>query len=316
MRREYVLRDGQLAELGTPTPAAPIRVFVNPSADERAYLIDELGIDEYDLNSALDPEEVSRVEMEPDRALIVWKRPSAFSMAQNRVFEGSAVGILLEKHRATLVMADDALPFGERKYKPGHTTNEFVLRFLLHTVHHYLSHLRAIKAISKELQVKLNTSMENAYFLQMFALSESLIYYVNSIESNGGVLARLRALSDKLGFTPDEAELLDDTIIENRQCLRQAEIHAEVLSGLMDARGNIVNNNMNVLLKNLTIINIVFLPMNLVASMFGMSEYTLWTDSLHLSHWMSYGLFSLAMLALGWGTWKFLITRLERVRRT
>ncbi len=31
----------------------------------------------------------------------------------------------------------------------------------------------------------------------------------------------------------------------------------------MDARGNLVNNNMNTLLKNLTLINVVFLPLNL-----------------------------------------------------
>jgi magnesium transporter len=311
MQRGFDLQDGQLRELSNPESAV-IRVFINPTPEERAYLIGSKGIDEYDLNSALDPEEVSRVEFEGDRTLIVWKRPNPFSLAQNRKFEGSSVGILIEAHCVTLVMADDALPFGERKYKCGHTINEFVIHFLLHTAHHYLSHLRAIKAISKELQVKLNTSMENAYFLQMFALSESLIYYVNAIEANGGVLARLRAHAERLKFTPAEIELLEDTSSENRQCLRQAEIHAAVLSGLMDARGNIINNNMNVLLKNLTIINVVFLPLNLLASMGGMSEYSAWSDALGLPHWLSYGIFTLAMILLGWATWKLLVNRIER----
>lgn len=316
MLKCFELRDGQLQEsAASTTAAAPIRVYISPTPEERAHLVEGLGIDEYDLNSALDPEEVSRVEVEPDRVLVIWKRPSAFSLAQNRVFEGSSVGIVLGRSSVTLILADESLPFAERKYKPGRTLNEFVIHFLLYTVHHYLAHLRAIKGISKELQVKLNTSMENAYFLQMFALSESLIYYVNAIEANGGVLNRLRALAEKLAFTPEEIELLDDTIIENRQCLRQAEIHAEVLSGLMDARGNIINNNMNVLLKNLTIINIVFLPLNLIASMGGMSEYSAWTDSFGIPHWASYGLFTVAMIILGWGTWKYLINRIERTPR-
>lgn len=313
MFKGYLLREGQLQE--TADPAAPIRVFINPSPEERAQLVNVDNIDEYDLNSALDPEEISRLELEGERALIIWKRPNAFSLAQNRVFEGSSAGLLLGRQQVTLIMADDTLPFAERKYKCGHTLNEFVIHFLLHTVHHYLMHLRAIKQISKELQVKLNTSMENAYFLQMFSLSESLIYYVNAIEANGGVLNRLRALGEKLGFTPEELELLDDTIIENRQCLRQSEIHADVLSGLMDARGNIVNNNMNVLLKNLTIINIVFLPLNLLASMGGMSEYSAWSDGLGLPHWLSYGLFSAVMIVVGWLTWKVLSNRIERSPR-
>jgi len=318
MFKGFELRDGQLHERTEPEAAAAanIHVYINPSGEERAYLVNSLGIDEYDLNSALDAEEISRVETEPDRIFIVWKRPNVFSLAQNRVFEGTSVGILMQNDRVTLILGDDSLPFGERKYKPGRTLHEFVIHFLLHTVHHYLAHLRAIKAISKELQVKLNTSMENAYFLQMFALSESLIYYVNAIEANGGVLSRLHMIAEKRGFSPEEVELLGDAVIENRQCLRQAEIHAAVLSGLMDARGNIINNNMNVLLKNLTIINIVFLPLNLIASMGGMSEYSAWSDALGMPHWLSYAFFTLLMAVLGWGTWVFLINRIERGPRT
>lgn len=317
MLKGFELCEGRLCEIGDPAASAagPVRVYINPTAEERAYLTGPLGIDEYDLNSALDPEEISRIEMDQERAWIVWKRPSAFSLAQNRVFEGSSVGILWQKEGVVLVMADDALPFSERKYRGGQTLAEFVLFFLLNTVHHYLAHLRGIKAISKELQVKLNASMENAIFLQMFALSESLIYYVNAIEANGGVLSRLRSLAAKLGLSAEEMELLEDTIIDNRQCLRQAEIHAEVLSGLMDARGNIINNNMNVLLKNLTIINIVFLPLNLIASMGGMSEYTTWMDGMGAPHWLGYGLFTLAMVVLGWVTWRYLINRIERTPR-
>jgi magnesium transporter len=68
----------------------------------------------------------------------------------------------------------------------------------------------------------------------------------------------------------------------------------------MDARGNLVNNNMNVLLKNLTIINVVFLPLNLLASIGGMSEFSMMTGG---SDWrLSYGLFSLGLVAIGWLT--------------
>ena len=73
---------------------------------------------------------------------------------------------------------------------------------------------------------------------------------------------------------------------------RQADIYSSVLSGLMDARGTIVNNNMNVLLKNLTLINIVFLPLNLIASIGGMSEWSMMTQGLDWR--ISYSLFSSA----------------------
>jgi magnesium transporter len=82
------------------------------------------------------------------------------------------------------------------------------------------------------------------------------------------------------------------------------------MTGLMDARGNIVNNNMNVLLKNLTIINVVFLPLNLIASIGGMSEFSVMTQGIPWP--VSYFLFCVAMVALGVATWKALNRRIER----
>jgi magnesium transporter len=45
----------------------------------------------------------------------------------------------------------------------------------------------------------------------------------------------------------------------------------------MDARASIVNNNLSVLIKRLTIINVVFLPLNFLAGMGGMSEFSMMT---------------------------------------
>jgi magnesium transporter len=124
----------------------------------------------------------------------------------------------------------------------------------------------------------------------------------------------LSARSEKLDFTKQQVDFLDDIVLENRQCARQAQIYSTVLSGLMDARGTIINNNMNVLLKNLTLINIVFLPLNLIASIGGMSEYSVMTRGFGLR--MSYFLFSLAMVVIGWLTWFVLVRYIDKGQRT
>ena len=61
----------------------------------------------------------------------------------------------------------------------------------------------------------------------------------------------------------------------------------------MDARASIVNNNLSILIKRLTIINIVFLPITFIASVGGMSEYTVMTEGLPIG--LSYLFFMLAM---------------------
>jgi magnesium transporter len=151
--------------------------------------------------------------------------------------------------------------------------------------------------IARDLQEKINTSMENKHLIQMFNLSESLVYYLNAINSNGAVLTRLRAHAERAGFAADDLALLDDLLIENNQCFKQAEIYSTVFAGLMDARGSLINNNMSVLLKNLTIINVVFLPLNLIASIGGMSEYSMMTQGLDWR--VSYVIFLVAMVAIG-----------------
>ncbi|HEX9005774.1 MAG TPA: CorA family divalent cation transporter, partial [Bacteroidota bacterium] len=164
--------------------------------------------------------------------------------------------------------------------------------------------LKVIRMIARELQAKINRSMENKHLIQMFNLSESLVYYLNAINGNGVVLTRLRSYAEKAGFPPAILESIDDLMIENNQCFKQAEIYSTVLSGLMDARGTLVNNNMNVLLKNLTIINVVFMPLNLVASIGGMSEFSMMTQGFDWR--ISYGLFAVAMVVIGWFTARLL----------
>ncbi|HKZ22196.1 MAG TPA: magnesium transporter CorA family protein, partial [candidate division Zixibacteria bacterium] len=57
-------------------------------------------------------------------------------------------------------------------------------------------------------------------------------------------------------------------------------------------------------LRKLTIINVVFLPLNLIASIGGMSEFTMMTRSIN---WRtSYFLFLAAMVLIGWLTAFFL----------
>jgi magnesium transporter len=115
------------------------------------------------------------------------------------------------------------------------------------------------------------------------------------------VLSRLRTYVERLGLQKSQIDALDDIILENQQCARQAEIYSSVLSGLMDARGSIINNNVNVLLRNLTVINVIFLPLNLLAGIGGMSEFSMMT---HAVDWrISYSLLLMFMVLVGLTTW-------------
>jgi magnesium transporter len=291
-----------------------VSVFSAPNEGETSEILETLGIDDYDLDSALDPDEISRVEFAPDHVSMIWKQPRPVSIEEEIRFEVSSVGLFLRQANLTMIIGQGSIPFPSKDYQGVDSSVDVLLKYLFNTIRHYLGHLKAIKQITVDLESKIGASMENRYLLHMFALSESLIYYLNAIEANGAVLLKLAARAERLGFTKHQVDFLDDITLENRQCARQAQIYSTVLSGLMDARGTIINNNMNVLLKNLTVINVVFLPLNLIAGIGGMSEFTMMTGGFDWK--LPYLLVFLAFGVIGWLTWVLLVRYINKGQKT
>jgi len=286
------------------TDDAAIHMYTNPDTDERQHLIATLDLDQHSLSSALDPDEISRIEFKPVSTFIVWKHPENYGFQGEIRFKVSSIGLVLATGRLIVILAENLSLINEHHSYQMRNLTDVMLNIFSQTTRHFLEHLKVIKQISREIQQKINTALENEYLIQMFTLGESLTYYLNAISSNTAVLTKLRNNSEKIGMSLEELEFLDDILIENNQCYKQAEIYSNILSGLMDARGTLVNNNMNVILKNLTIINTIFLPLNLIASIGGMSEFTQFTHG--IDWWIAYGLFGVAMVALGWLTAKFI----------
>lgn len=289
---------------------ANLLVFEAPNDREKAFVMENLDLDAYDVDSALDSEEAARLEASADHVFMIWKTPRKTEVGDQLQLGVSSVGFVIGEKRLAIIMNEGRMSFSAREFRGANTPADVLLGSLLQTVRHYVGHLRVIRQLSSELEQKITTSMENRYLLQMFALSESLIYYVDAIEANGAVLDRLRHMAGRLALSEGQIELLDDIVLENRQSSRQAHIYSSVLSGLMDARGTIVNNNMNVLLKNLTLISVVFLPLNLIASIGGMSEWSMMTSGLDWR--VSYALFSFGMVIFGWITWILVVRLIEK----
>lgn len=296
-RMDFTIADGRLRR--SAPGSANITIYSNPTSAAQRDLLESLGIDDHMLESALDPDELSRLEYDPEEqdAFIVLKRPHQEPTGRPELLGIASIGILLQPDRLTIVTPEDTplLDEGDR----AESLRMLLLRTMAMIVDEFLMELKRVKRTSRDLQVKLNQSIENRYFLRMFSLSEGLIYHINAIEGNGRALRRLRHLSQRLGFGEEELEFLDDIIIDNDQCGRQSEIFSTVLGGLLDARGNIINNNMNTLLKNLTIINVVFLPLSVISGIGGMSEYSVWISEYGIDWRIGYVAFTIAMGLLG-----------------
>ncbi|HSW41894.1 MAG TPA: CorA family divalent cation transporter [Patescibacteria group bacterium] len=311
MQQHFILQGRDLHEVEAGD--GNIAVFSAPSEEERRILQDVYDIDEHTLNSALDPEEIARFEYDArgDATNIIWKRPDPRADADATRFEVASVGIFLRRDRVVIVAPDERPPISTEQPELD-SQAELVLRVMRATVQEYVARLRAIKRTAGEIQGRLNRTIDNRELVRMFNVSEDLVYYVDAIDANGAVLTKLRNARSRLGFTEEDTELLDDLIIDNEQVSRQGHIYTAVLGGLLDARGNIVNNNMNVLIKNLTVVNVVFLPLGVLAGMGGMSEFSRFLDELGVDFHVGFFLFGAAMIAIGLTIFRLVQTWISR----
>jgi len=305
---------GRLQECGADE--GTIHIYVNPSLDERRELVSSFDLDEHTLGSSLDPDELARIEQEPEHIAIIFKRPLEYRGSDNLSFKVTSFGLFLFRERLIAILPDEMPIFEGRPFTNLTSLQELVLKVLSRTVQHFTGHLKVINTIAGEIEQRIEQSVENSSLLALFALEKSLVYYVNAVHSNGGVIERLKNNAQNpatVGFQPKDVEFIDDLLIENRQCYELATIYSNILAGLMDARASVISNNLNVMMKNLNALVIAVAVPSFFAGVGGMSEFTRMAR-LEDHMLVGYGLFLLGMVLVGVTTF-FVIRRLERALR-
>jgi len=304
MLRKFEITDNKFVESGSDS--ANIFLYINPDEFEKKYLIESLKIDEHTLNSSLDPDELSRLEFEPEHVAIILKRPKNYSGKDFLLFKTTSQGMFLFNDKLVIILSEDMNIFEGKHFLKVKSVKDLMLRIVLGAVYHFLEHLKIFNTISDDLEKKVNTSMGNKYLINLFTLEKSLVYYLNAINSNSLVFDKLKYYSQKIGFIDDEIEMLEDLIIENTQCYRQSEIYSNILASLMDARVSIVSNNINLLMKTLNIITILIMVPTLVVSAFSMNVKIPLSDHPHAFYIiMGFALISVFSVVFIWKKMKW-----------
>lgn len=300
MVKHFGIQDGKLAATEEP---GFIHLYMEPSQEEQQEL-KNLGIGEHNIASALDPDELARLEYDENHMVLILNRPRNYSSKDQLLFNVTSVGLFLFQDKLIVLSSEDVdlqegKPLGKIK-----DLKDGLLRILGGFTSHFLGHLKVINLLSDSLEQRINQSMENRFLINMFTLEKSLVYFLNGIGGNQTVLEKMKLYSSRIGLNEHQQDILEDVIIENQQCNKQAEIYSNILTGLMDARGSIVNNNLNLLIKRLTILSVVFMPLNVIAGMGGMSEFSSFTQGVPWP--VSYGIFSLGLIGVAFLTYKIL----------
>ncbi|HEX7510824.1 MAG TPA: magnesium transporter CorA family protein [Chitinivibrionales bacterium] len=300
----------QAGKIVSSAESGEIKVYINPDDVEKKFLLDTLKIDEHTLQSALDPNELGRMEFEPDHVAFIIKRPKRYNSSDNFLFKVESIGMFMWSDKLVIVMTEDVPIFDGRQFSRIDSIMDLILKIAYRSVNHFEEHIKVISQVSDELEQQINKSVSNKQLLNMFTLEKSLVFYLDGISSNKRVIEKIKVNCAKLALTTLDIEFLDDLAIENSQCHEMAQVYSQVIAGLMDARASVISNNLNVMMKNLNALVIAVAIPSFLAGIGGMSEFS---NMIGFSHWKTgYPVFVGAMIVIGIATF-FTIKKVEKI---
>ena len=274
MKRIYLTADDHLTEINTLEKGCWVHLQ-NPTREEIDGLNARFHLDPTYLRAALDEEESARIERDGDQTLIIVDIPYIDDGETGAAYTTIPMGIVIVDDviitvstRESTVITD----FTEERIRGFWTykRTRFLLQILQRTASRYLTYLKQIDKSSQFVQKRLEKDMRNQELLQMMKLEKSLVFFSTSLKGNEMVMERMLRM-EMLRKYPEDSDLLEDVIIENKQAMEMCSIYRNIISSTMDAFASIISNNLNIVMKVLTSLTVVLSIPTLFASLWGMN---------------------------------------------
>lgn len=249
--------------------------LISPSDSEINRVVGVYNISPDFLKDPLDDDERSRIEVNNNQTLIIVDIPIIEEDSNVCSYETIPLGMIVtEEVFITVCLKENPIinDFKLDRVKGFFTFKKtrFVLQILFKTATFYLRYLRQINKTSDEVERHLHKSLKNEELFALLSLEKSLVYFTTSLRANEIVMEKLLR-SKTLRMYPEDEDILEDVIIENKQAIEMTHIYSNILSGMMDAYASVISNNLNMVMKTLTLITIAIAIPTMVSSFFGMN---------------------------------------------
>ena len=272
--RMFRTSEGAIHEIQEPQDGCWI-ALTNPTATEIFEISEQFQIEVDDLRAPLDEEERSRIEVEVDYTLILVDVPMIEERNDKDWYGTIPLGIIVTDKMIFTICLEDTQVL--TRFMEGRVRNfftymktRFILQILYRNASMYLRYLRIIDKKSEQVEEKLHLSPRNQELIELLELEKSLVYFTTSLRSNEAVLEKLIKV-ESIKKYPEDTELLEDVIIENTQAIEMANIYSGILRSMMDAFASVISNNLNDVMKILSVITIVMSIPTIIFSAYGMN---------------------------------------------
>lgn len=280
MRRIYKTEDGILSQLDDFETDVWVDL-IEPDMTEIGEVAKQYSIDIDDIKAALDDEESSRVQLEDGYTLILVDIPSAEVRNNQNAYTTIPLGIILVKRAIITVCGSETpiLTHFSKGLMRGFSTKKkmrFVYQILLRTTNLYQAYLRVIDKRRSEIEQRIsNNDTEDTDLIHLHELESNLVYFATSLGANRIVLERLTRY-ERIKQYPEDKELLEDVIIENKQAMEMTNIYRDIIHGARDLVSTIIDNRLNNVMKFLTSITLVMAIPTIISGLYGMNVSGKW----------------------------------------
>lgn len=237
-------------------------------------LEDTYGVQQEHILDILDQDELSRIEKDDEYTLIIMRLP-VFVPENDISYFTIPLGIILYPNMIITICWTDCEvldDLAENRIK-GLTLSDFpafVLRILSRSDITFLRYLKEINRRSNTIQEKLERSIKNNELILLLNLEKSLEFFTTSLKCNQVLLEKLNKTSI-ISLDAEDQEWLEDVSIDNRQAIGMTDTYSNILFSMMDAFASVISNNLNIVMKRLTIISLIMMIPTFIVSFFGMN---------------------------------------------
>lgn len=249
--------------------------LVDPTMEETEKIAEEMDIDLTDVRAALDDDESARIDLQDGYTLILVDIPTVEMIHENKFYTTIPLGIILSQDKIITICSEDTLildRFVNGRVKEFSTKKKlrFVYQILLITSSLYQTDLRIIDKRRREIEEKIRENPDDVDLFDLHELESTLVYFATSLQANSVVLDRLTRYK-RLEQFPEDKEILDDVIIENRQSLEMTGIYRNIIDGTRDLLASVMDNRLNNVMKYLTAITLVMAIPTIISGIYGMN---------------------------------------------
>lgn len=273
----------------------------NPTAEELAVLKERFAVPDF-THDAEDIEERPRVDHENNWMLVFIRIPNrSLDEDGETMFTTAPMAVLIRDDVFITVnyfeneVLDDFISWSQRRHLNSCKGYDLLLSLMLSTSVWYLKYLKQMNTMMSAAEERLEQKMDNDELMRTMGLSKFLIYFITSLKGNMTVLARLKK---RLRTLPHDEDLFEDVEIETQQALDTASIYNDILERQQETYSSVIGNNLNRIMKTLTVVTILLMIPTVVAGYYGMNV----PNGLE-SRWVGFPLtviISLLLMAIGY----------------